>query len=147
MGGMAHERAGLVALESDLIDVDAVIAAYYDLTPDPSNPNQRVVFGTSGHRGSSLDTAFNDLHIAATTQAIVEYRAAQGVRGPLFIGKDTHALSLPAWRTALEVLVASGVPVFAEQEDELLADPEAQDGVEGDVLAVLLGGLPGLGFL
>ena len=90
-GGMAHERAGLVALESDLIDVDAVIAAYYDLTPDPSNPDQRVVFGTSGHRGSSLDTAFNDLHIAATTQAIVEYRAAQGVRGPLFIGKAYRA--------------------------------------------------------
>ena len=123
MGGMAHERAGLVALESDLIDVDAVIAAYYDLTPDPSNPDQRVVFGTSGHRGSSLDTAFNDLHIAATTQAIVEYRAAQGVRGPLFIGKDTHALSLPAWRTALEVLVANGVPVFAEQEDEYTPTP------------------------
>ena len=120
---MAHERAGLVALESDLIDVDAVIAAYYDLTPDPSNPDQRVVFGTSGHRGSSLDTAFNDLHIAATTQAIVEYRAAQGVRGPLFIGKDTHALSLPAWRTALEVLVANGVPVFAEQEDEYTPTP------------------------
>ena len=83
---MAHERAGLVALESDLIDVDAVLAAYYDLTPDPNNPDQKVVFGTSGHRGSSLDTAFNDLHIAATTQAIVEYRAVQGVNGPLFIG-------------------------------------------------------------
>ena len=110
---MAHERAGLVALESDLIDVDAVLAAYYDLIPDPSNPDQKVVFGTSGHRGSSLDTAFNDLHIAATTQAIVEYRAAQGVHGPLFIGKDTHALSLPAWRTAIEVLVANDVPVFA----------------------------------
>ena len=120
---MAHERAGLVALESDLIDVDAVLAAYYDLTPDPSNPDQKVVFGTSGHRGSSLDTAFNDLHIAATTQAIVEYRAAQGVHGPLFIGKDTHALSLPAWRTAIEVLVANGVPVFAEQENEYTPTP------------------------
>jgi len=120
---MAHERAGLVALESDLIDVDAVLAAYYDLTPDPSNPDQKVVFGTSGHRGSSLDIAFNDLHIAATTQAIVEYRAAQGVHGPLFIGKDTHALSLPAWRTAAEVLVANDVPVFAEREDEYTPTP------------------------
>lgn len=122
-GCMAHERAGLVALESDLIDVDAVLAAYYDLTPDPSNPDQKVVFGTSGHRGSSLDIAFNDLHIAATTQAIVEYRAAQGVHGPLFIGKDTHALSLPAWRTAAEVLVANDVPVFAEREDEYTPTP------------------------
>ena len=120
---MAHERAGLVALESDLIDVNAVLAAYYDLTPDPSNPDQKVVFGTSGHRGSSLDTAFNDLHIAATTQAIVEYRAVQGVSGPLFIGKDTHALSLPAWRTAIEVLVANGVAVFAEREDEYTPTP------------------------
>ena len=120
---MAHERAGLVALETDLIDVEAVLAAYYDLTPDPRNPDQKVVFGTSGHRGSSLDTAFNDLHIAATTQAIVEYRASQGVRGPLFIGKDTHALSLPAWQTAMEVLVACDVPVFAEREDEYTPTP------------------------
>lgn len=112
-----------MALESDLIDVNAVLAAYYDLTPDPSNPDQKVVFGTSGHRGSSLDTAFNDLHIAATTQAIVEYRAVQGVSGPLFIGKDTHALSLPAWRTAIEVLVANGVAVFAEREDEYTPTP------------------------
>ena len=80
--------------------------------PIPSNPDQQVVFGTSGHRGSSLDTAFNENHIAATTQAIVEYRACQGITGPLYIGKDTHALSLPAWTTALEVLVANGVTVL-----------------------------------
>ncbi|MBB1483438.1 alpha-D-glucose phosphate-specific phosphoglucomutase [Tessaracoccus sp. MC1865] len=120
---MAHERAGLPAQESDLINVDELLAAYYDRTPDPSNPDEMVVFGTSGHRGSSLDTAFNEAHIAATTQAIVEYRAAQGTTGPLFIGKDTHALSLPAWKTALEVLHANGVKVLAEREDEYTPTP------------------------
>ena len=126
---MAHPRAGQPAQASDLVDVDALLAAYYDLTPDPSNPDQQVVFGTSGHRGSSLDTAFNDLHIAATTQAIVEYRAAQGTTGPLFIGKDTHALSEPAWRTAIEVLVAGGVDVRAEREDEYTPTPAVSRAV------------------
>jgi phosphoglucomutase len=120
---MAHPRAGQPALPEDLIDVDAVISAYYDLTPDPANPDQQVVFGTSGHRGSSLDTAFNDPHIAATTQAIVEYRASQGITGPLFIGKDTHALSLPAWTTAIEVLIANGVSVCSENDDEYTPTP------------------------
>lgn len=120
---MAHERAGQPALPEDLIDVDDVLSAYQDLVPDPTDPDQQVVFGTSGHRGSSLDQAFNDAHIAAITQAIVEYRTEQGFTGPLFIGKDTHALSLPAWRTALEVLVANGVDVRAEQEDEYTPTP------------------------
>ncbi|QXT64085.1 phosphoglucomutase (alpha-D-glucose-1,6-bisphosphate-dependent) [Tessaracoccus palaemonis] len=120
---MAHERAGLPAQESDLIDVDEVIAAYYDRVPDPANPDQQVTFGTSGHRGSSLDTAFNEAHIAATTQAIVEYRAAQNTTGPLFIGKDTHALSYPAWKTAIEVLHAHGVEVLAERDDEYTPTP------------------------
>ncbi|WP_420175319.1 phosphoglucomutase (alpha-D-glucose-1,6-bisphosphate-dependent) [Luteococcus sp. OSA5] len=120
---MAHERAGQVAQEQDLINVDEVLKAYYDITPDPDNVDQQVVFGTSGHRGSSLDGKFNELHIAATTQAIVEYRAEQGTTGPLFIGKDTHALSLPAWKTAAEVLVANGVDVRAEQEDEYTPTP------------------------
>ena len=120
---MAHERAGLPAQESDLINVDELIAAYYDLVPDAADPDQQVVFGTSGHRGSSLDTAFNEAHIAATTQAIVEYRASQGTTGPLFIGKDTHALSDPAWRTAIEVLHANGVHVYAEREDEYTPTP------------------------
>ncbi|WP_130865542.1 phosphoglucomutase (alpha-D-glucose-1,6-bisphosphate-dependent) [Acidipropionibacterium timonense] len=120
---MAHERAGQPATESDLIDVDAVLAAYHDITPDPDNPDQKVVFGTSGHRGSSLDGAFNDAHIAATTQAIVEYRAAQGITGPLFIGKDTHALSLPAWTTAIEVLRANDVAVIAEHDDDWTPTP------------------------
>ncbi|HEY5846917.1 MAG TPA: phosphoglucomutase (alpha-D-glucose-1,6-bisphosphate-dependent) [Microlunatus sp.] len=120
---MAHPRAGQTALPEDLIDVDAVLGAYYDLVPDPSDPDQQVVFGTSGHRGSSLDTAFNENHIAATTQAIVEYRAGQGITGPLYIGKDTHALSLPAWKTAIEVLVANGVTVLTEAEDDYTPTP------------------------
>jgi phosphoglucomutase len=120
---MAHPRAGTPAQPEDLIDVDAVIGAYYDLRPDPANPEQQVVFGTSGHRGASLDTAFNEAHIAATTQAIVEYRAGQGISGPLYIGKDTHALSLPAWKTAIEVLVANGVTVRCERDDQYTPTP------------------------
>ncbi|MDN5769698.1 MAG: phosphoglucomutase (alpha-D-glucose-1,6-bisphosphate-dependent) [Microlunatus sp.] len=120
---MAHPRAGQPALPEDLIDVDAVIGAYYDLVPDPSDPDQQVVFGTSGHRGASLDTAFNENHIAATTQAIVEYRAGQGTTGPLYLGKDTHALSLPAWTTAIEVLVANGIPVRTEAADDYTPTP------------------------
>ena len=120
---MAHPRAGQPALPEDLIDVDAVIGAYYDLVPDPSNPDQQVSFGTSGHRGSSLDVAFNDAHIAATTQAIVEYRAQQGITGPLFLGKDTHALSKPAWITATEVLMANGVTLLAENEEDYTPTP------------------------
>ncbi len=123
MAGMAHSRAGQPALPEDLIDVDAVVSAYYDLLPDPTNPDQQVVFGTSGHRGSSLDAAFNDPHIAATTQAIVEYRASQGIRGPLYLGKDTHALSGPAWRTAIEVLLANGVMVRCEGDDDYTPTP------------------------
>ena len=120
---MAHPRAGQPALSEDLIDVDAVISAYYDLVPDPGNPDQQVVFGTSGHRGSSLDTAFNDAHIAATTQAIAEYRASQEITGPLYIGKDTHALSTPAWTTAIEVLVANGVTVCAADDEDYTPTP------------------------
>jgi phosphoglucomutase len=123
MTPMAHPRAGQPALPEDLIDVDAVLSAYYDLVPDPTNPDQQVVFGTSGHRGSSLDTAFNENHIAATTQAIVEYRAGQGITGPLYIGKDTHALSLPAWKSAIEVLVAHGLSVFSEAEEDYTPTP------------------------
>ena len=123
MDPMAHPRAGQPATESDLIDVDAVLAAYYDRRPDPADPDQQVVFGTSGHRGSSLDTAFNEAHIAATTQAIVQYRAGQQITGPLFIGKDTHALSRPAWQTAIEVLHAAGVTVLCEGDDQFTPTP------------------------
>src|SRR5690606_18231863 len=101
-------RAGQPAEPSDLTDIDALISAYYDVVPDPAVPAQRVSFGTSGHRGSSLSASFNERHILATTQAIVDYRVAQGIAGPLFLGRDTHALSLPAERSAIEVLVANG---------------------------------------
>ncbi|MCW4456803.1 phosphoglucomutase (alpha-D-glucose-1,6-bisphosphate-dependent) [Microbacterium sp. MPKO10] len=118
-----NERAGTFATEADLIDVEALIAAYHERTPDPSVAAQRVVFGTSGHRGSSLNTAFNDAHIAATTQAIVEYRASIGVDGPLFLGADTHALSAPARTTALEVLVANQVHVLVDEYDDFVPTP------------------------
>ena len=117
------ERAGTLAQKSDLIDVEALIRAYYDLKPDVSVTAQRVVFGTSGHRGSSLNTAFNENHILATTQAIVEYRAGQGITGPLFIGADTHALSGPATTTALEVLVGNGVRVLVDEFDDYVPTP------------------------
>ena len=116
-------RAGQPAEASDLIDIDELIAAYYDRKPDASVPEQRVVFGTSGHRGSSLSTSFNEDHILATTQAIVDYRTAQGIAGPLFLGRDTHALSRPAERSAIEVLVANGVDVRVDSRDSWVPTP------------------------
>ena len=116
-------RAGTPAQQSDLVDVHHLIEAYWSGHPDVSDPDQKVVFGTSGHRGSSLKTAFNDDHIAAITQAIVEYRAEQGVTGPLFIGRDTHALSAPAQTTALQVLVANDVRVLVDEFDGYTPTP------------------------
>ncbi|TWS26241.1 alpha-D-glucose phosphate-specific phosphoglucomutase [Tsukamurella sputi] len=143
---MAHTRAGLPALPADLIDVEAVRAAYYSVAPDPGDPDQRVAFGTSGHRGSSLNGSFNDGHIAATTQAIVEYRAAQGIRGPLFLAKDTHLLSDPAWETAVEVLAANGVDTLIDHDDRYTPTPalshailtfnRSHSGVEADGIVV-----------
>ncbi|MCU1597035.1 MAG: alpha-D-glucose phosphate-specific phosphoglucomutase [Glaciihabitans sp.] len=118
-----NARAGKPAEASDLIDVHALVRAYYDLVPDVSVPEQKVVFGTSGHRGSSFDAAFNETHIAAITQAIVEYRAGQGITGPLFIGKDTHGLSRPAETTALQVLEANGVRVLVDEFDDYVPTP------------------------
>lgn len=118
-----HPRAGQPAESADLIDVDALLDAYFDLHPDVSNPDQRVAFGTSGHRGSSLDTAFNEDHIAATTQAIVEYREQQGIRGPVYVGRDTHALSRPAFDTALEVLAGNDVPALIDALDTFTPTP------------------------
>ncbi|ATC33526.1 alpha-D-glucose phosphate-specific phosphoglucomutase [Caulobacter vibrioides] len=118
-----HDRAGLRALPEDLVDLDALISAYFEIKPDVSNPAQKVVFGTSGHRGSSLDGAFNEAHILAVTQAIVEYRAAQGVTGPLFVGRDTHGLSEPAWRSVLEVLAANGVEALVDSRDGFTPTP------------------------
>ncbi|HTN57170.1 MAG TPA: phosphoglucomutase (alpha-D-glucose-1,6-bisphosphate-dependent) [Protaetiibacter sp.] len=116
-------RAGTPAQPSDLIDVHELVDAYYQRTPDMADPAQRVVFGTSGHRGSSLDGAFTETHIAAITQAIVEYRAAQGVTGPLFVGADTHGLSAPAQTTALGVLEANGVHAVADAFDDYVPTP------------------------
>lgn len=124
-----HPRAGTVALPDDLIDVDALLAAYYDRAPDLDDPAQRVVFGTSGHRGSSLDGAFNEAHIVATTQAIVEYRRSQGTDGPLFIGRDTHALSEPAFRSALEVLAANDVEVRIDARDSWTPTPAVSHAI------------------
>jgi len=118
-----NTRAGTPAEASDLIDVHALLEAYYELKPDVTNPDQKVVFGTSGHRGSSLDSAFNETHIAAITQAIVEYRASQGITGPLFIGRDTHALSRPAETTALGVLAANGVRALVDEFDDFVPTP------------------------
>ena len=122
-------RAGQPAQASDLIDVDAVLAAYEDLHPDVSIPDQRVVFGTSGHRGSSLDTAFNRDHILAITQAICEYRAEQGTDGPMFIGADSHALSAPATATALEVFAANGVTVMLDSADGYTPTPAVSHAI------------------
>jgi phosphoglucomutase len=116
-------RAGQPAEASDLVDIDEVIAAYYDIKPDPAVPEQRVVFGTSGHRGSSLSGSFNEVHILATTQAIVDYRRSQGIEGPLFLGRDTHGLSLPAERSAIEVLVANGIDVRVDSRDSWVPTP------------------------
>ncbi len=124
-----HERAGTVARPEDLIDTDAVVGAYYDRVPDPEDPAQQVVFGTSGHRGSSLDGAFNEAHIIATTAAIVEYRRGQGTDGPLFIGRDTHVLSEPAWRTALEVLAAAEVTVHVDARDGFTPTPAVSHAI------------------
>ncbi|WP_368497595.1 phosphoglucomutase (alpha-D-glucose-1,6-bisphosphate-dependent) [Herbiconiux sp. A18JL235] len=124
-----HERAGTVALPEDLIDVDALVSAYYELHPDVDDPEQKVIFGTSGHRGSSLKTAFNEDHIAAITQAIVEYRAAQGITGPLFIGRDTHGLSAPAEHTALEVLNANGVTVWNDSRGSWTPTPAVSHAI------------------
>lgn len=120
---MVAQNAGLPATPADLINVDEVVGAYYDVVPDPQVPEQRVIFGTSGHRGSSLKTSFNEAHIVAISQAIAEYRKAAGVDGPLYIGRDTHALSLPAWKTAIEVLVANGVTVCVDSRDDYTPTP------------------------
>ena len=124
-----HERAGRTARPEDLIDLDALLAAYEAVRPDMAEPQQRVVFGTSGHRGSSLDGAFNQAHILAIAQAVAEYRAAQGIDGPLFLGRDTHALSEPAFRTTLEVLVANGVQVLIDARDGFTPTPAVSHAI------------------
>jgi len=126
---MNHPRAGQVALPSDLVDVPHLVTAYFAGTPDPSDPDQRVSFGTSGHRGSSLRNAFNESHILAITQAICDYRGAQGYSGPLFLGRDTHGLSEPAWVSALEVLAGNGVSVLVDDRDGYTPTPAVSHAI------------------
>lgn len=126
---MPHERAGQQARPEDLTDVARLVTAYYTLHPDPAEPDQRVAFGTSGHRGSSTATAFNEDHIAATSQAISEYRASQGTDGPLFLGADTHALSEPARVTAVEVFAANDVTVLIDSADGYTPTPAVSHAI------------------
>lgn len=126
---VANPRAGQPAQPEDLVDLAHLVTAYYTVQPDPEDIAQQVVFGTSGHRGSALDGAFNEAHILATTQAIVEYRAAQGTTGPLFIGRDTHALSEPAWVSALEVLAANDVVAMIDAADRYTPTPAVSHAI------------------
>ncbi|MFC8716193.1 phosphoglucomutase (alpha-D-glucose-1,6-bisphosphate-dependent) [Kitasatospora sp. NPDC057198] len=126
---MVHERAGQPAQPQDLIDVARLVTDYYALHPDPEDVGQRVAFGTSGHRGSALRAAFNEDHIAATAQAICDYRAEQGTTGPLFLGIDTHALSEPARATTLEVLAANGVTVLLDTADGYTPTPAVSHAI------------------
>ena len=115
--------AGKPATKNMLINVSELENAYYSLQPNMDDPNQQVSFGTSGHRGCALDGSFNEAHILATTQAICEYRAMHGIDGPLYMGKDTHALSAPAQRTALEVFAANNVQTFIQPDDGVTPTP------------------------
>ena len=119
---MTDPRAGQPAAAEDLVDVAKLVTAYYALHPDPGDPVQRVSFGTSGHRGSAFTATFNEDHILATTQAICEYRASQGIGGPLYLGADTHALSEPAQVSALEVLAAQRGPRYGRRARRVHAD-------------------------
>lgn len=140
---MADPRAGQPAQAADLVDVAHLVTAYYTLTPDPEDVDQQVAFGTSGHRGSSLRTAFNEAHILATTQAICDYRSSQGYDGPLFMGRDTHALSEPAWASALEVLAANDVTVLVDSRDGYTPTPAVSHAILRANAGKVLGG-PGL---
>ncbi|MBA9004565.1 phosphoglucomutase (alpha-D-glucose-1,6-bisphosphate-dependent) [Thermomonospora cellulosilytica] len=126
---MVHERAGQPARPEDLVDIARLVTAYYTRHPDPGDPAQQVSFGTSGHRGSALSSSFNEDHILATSQAICEYRAAQGVDGPLFLGADTHALSEPAKASALEVFAANGVRVLIDDRDGYTPTPAVSHAI------------------
>jgi len=126
---MAHPRAGQPALPEDLVDLPHLVTAYYSIQPDPGDVAQQVAFGTSGHRGSALNGAFNEAHILAITQAIIEYRTAQGTTGPLFIGRDTHGLSEPAWVSALEVLAANDVVTMIDSADRYTPTPAVSHAI------------------
>ncbi len=117
------ERAGQKAQESDLVNIEKLVAAYYEIRPDVTTAEQKVTFGTSGHRGTSLNGSFNEQHIAAITQAIVEYRERENIHGPIYVGKDTHALSGPAEETALAVLAGNGVLTMVDAEGRYVPTP------------------------
>ena len=123
MAQIISPLAGKPAPRSSLVDIPKLVSAYYSIQPDPAEASQRVSFGTSGHRGNAFDGSFNEWHVLAITQAICDYRAAQGIDGPLFIGIDTHALSEPALRSALEVLAANGVDTMLAMNDEYTPTP------------------------
>ncbi|HEY2085226.1 MAG TPA: phosphoglucomutase, partial [Mycobacterium sp.] len=126
---VAHPRAGQPAQPEDLVDLPHLVTSYYSIEPDPEDVAQQVAFGTSGHRGSALNGAFNEAHILAITQAIVEYRAAHGTTGPLFIGRDTHALSEPAWVSAIEVLAANDVVTAVDSADRYTPTPAVSHAI------------------
>ena len=139
---MAHERAGQPARPEDLIDIAEVVTAYYTRDIDAANPDQQVSFGTSGHRGSSLDNAFNQQHIWATTQAIVDYRRENSIGGPVYIGRDTHALSEPAMVSALEVLIANDIAVLVDAAGRYTPTPAVSHAILAHN-AKLAGGVTG----
>ena len=129
MNARVSALAGQPAQAAQLVDVSKLVASYYSQRPDPAVPAQRVSFGTSGHRGSSFDASFNEAHALAISQAICLYRRAQGIDGPLFIGIDTPALSLPAYRSALEVLAANGVDVMTSKTGEFTPTPAVSHAI------------------
>ncbi len=112
-----HPQAGQPAAKEQLINVAQLVSQYYSFKPDINDPGQAVSFGTSGHRGTASNYTFTDMHISAICQALVEYRQQEGISGPLYVGKDTHALSEPAMITAIEVLCANGVDVVIQRSD------------------------------
>lgn len=129
MAQIISPLAGQPAPRASLVDIPRLVSAYYTLQPDPAEPAQRVAFGTSGHRGNAFDHSFNEHHVLAITQAICDYRAAKGIDGPLFIGIDTHALSEPALRSALEVLAANGVDTMLAMNDEYTPTPAVSHAI------------------
>ena len=126
---MTDPRAGQPAAAEDLVDVAKLVTSYYAVHPDPGDPAQQVSFGTSGHRGSAFTATFNEDHILATSQAICEYRASQGIGGPLYLGADTHALSEPAQVSALEVLAANEVQVLVDSRDGYTPTPSVSRAI------------------
>ena len=129
MSARLNPLAGKPAPAASLVNVPRLVTAYYSEQPDPSVPTQRVAFGTSGHRGSSFDVGFNEAHVLAISQAICEYRKRQNIDGPLFMGFDTHALSAPAFASALEVLAANGVEVMVAADDEYTPTPAVSHAI------------------